>query len=202
MKSQTTGKIIVAVLAVLSGVTFFACSCSCTDSQSNVPDNIFKSSNSFIVSRVGQDFFDNYIKPDYTATKKIKSKYFMVYELKMPDKPYVDGKIKFEVDSTGNVINQENVSGLPDCGTDPGKCEFNINEEQARQIAKDNDFKEGIKDWKVEFKWDPKYDQYVWSILSTLEESQGSFGTRGSGEIILIDPNSGRVISTDTWRIM
>ncbi len=202
MNFNFTGKILIGLLAVIAGVTFFACSCSCTDSQSTVPDNIVKSSNRFIVSRVGQEFLDKYIKPDYQESKKIDSKYYMVYNFRMPDKPYVDSKIKFEVDSTGHIVNQENVIGLPDCGADPGKCEFNINEEQARQIAKDNDFKEGIKDWKVEFKWDPKYNQYVWSILSTFEESQGSNGMRGKGEIMLIDPNSGKVVSTHPWRIM
>jgi hypothetical protein len=202
MNFNSTGKILIGLQAVIAGVTFFACSCSCTDSQSNVPDNVLKKSNGFIVSRVGQDFFDNYIKPDFRETKKINSKYYMVYDFKMPGKPYVDSKIKFEVDSTGNVLNRENVIGLPDCVTDPGKCEFNIDEEQAIQIAKDNNFKQGIKDWKVEFKWEPKYNQYVWSILSTYEQSQGSNGMRGNGEILLIDPNSGNVISTDKWRIM
>ncbi len=195
-------KILIGLLAVSAGITFFACSCSCTDSQSTVPDNVLKSSNRFIVSRVGQEFLDNYIKPDFQETKKINSKYYMVYNFKIPDKPYVDSKIKFEVDSTGSIINRENITGLPDCGADPGRCEFNINEEQARQIAKENNFKEGIKDWKVRFEWNPKNDQYVWSILSTFEESQGTNGMRGNGEIMLIDPNSGKVISTDTWRIM
>ncbi len=202
MNFNFTGKILIGLLAVIAGVTLFACSCSCTDSQSNVPDNVLKNSNRFIVSRVGQEFFDNYIKPDFRETKKINSKYYMVYDFKIPDKPYVDSKIKFEVDSTGNVLNRENVIGLPDCVADPGNCEFNIDEEQAIQIAKDNNFKQGIKDWKVEFKWEPKYNQYVWSILSTYEQSQGSNGMRGNGEILLIDPNSGNVISTDKWRIM
>jgi hypothetical protein len=202
MNFNSTGRILISLLSIIAGVTFFACSCSCTDSQSTVPNNVLKNSNRFIVSRVGQEFFDNYIKPNFQETKQINSKFYMVYDFKMPDKPYVGSKIKFEVDSTGGVLNRENVIGLPDCGADPGKCEFNIDEEQARQIAKANDFKQGIKDWKVEFKWDSKYDQYVWSILSTFQQSQGSNGMRGNGEIMLIDPNSGNVISTDTWRIM
>ncbi len=202
MKFNYTGKIIIGLLAIFAGVTFFSCSCSRADSQSNVPENILKSSNRFIVSMVGQELFDNYIKPDFQETKKINSKYYMVYNFKIPDKPFVDNQIEFEVDSTGHILNRENVIGLPDCEADPGKCEFNVNEEQARQIAIENNFKEGIKDWKVIFKWDPKNNQYVWSILSTLEESQGTNGMRGNGEIMLIDPNSGKVISTDAWRVM
>lgn len=202
MKFEYTGKILIGFLSVFAGVTFFACSCSCTGSESTIPENILKSSNRFIVSRVGQEFFDEYIKPDIRETKYVDSKYYMVYNFRIPEKPFVDNKIKFEVDSAGQVLNRENVIGLPDCGTDPGKCQFNINEEQARLIAKENNFKEGIKDWKAVFKWDPKYNQYVWSILSTFEESQGTNGMRGNGEIMLIDPNSGKVISTDSWRIM
>lgn len=202
MKFNSTGKILTAGLSIIAAVTFFACSCSCTDSQSSVPDQVLKNSNEFIIAKVGKDFFDKNIKPDFQNTKKIGSQYFMVYSFTMPDKPYVDSKIKFTVDTTGQIVDKENVTGLPDCLSNPEKCRFNINEEQAKQIAKENEFKEGIKDWKVEFKWEPKYNQYVWSILSTLEGSQGSFGFRGSGEILLIDPDSGKIISRDTWRVM
>ena len=133
---------------------------------------------------------------------KIGSHYDMVYNFKIPDKPYVDTKIKFSVDTLGNVINEENVVGIPDCLSTPDKCEFNINEEQAKSIAEKNNFPKGIKDWKVEFKWETQSNQYVWSILSTYQETQGSFGTHGNGEIMLIDPNSGEVLSTKPWRIM
>ena len=202
MINNSTGKILIAGLILIGTVTFFACSCSCTDSQSSVPDQVLKNSNEFIISKVGKDFFDKNIKPDFQNSKKIGSQYFMVYSFNMPDKRYVDSKIKFTVDTTGQIVDKKNVTGLPDCLSNPEKCRFNIDEEQAKKIAKENEFKEGIKDWKVEFKWEPKYNQYVWSILSTLEESKGSFGFRGNGEILLIDPDSGKIISRDTWRVM
>jgi hypothetical protein len=202
MKIKSTGKILFLLLAVAGTVVLYSCSCSCTDSQKNVPDTVLKNSNDFIVSRVGEDFFNKYIKPDFRDTKEIKSKYYMVYSFKIPDKPYVDTKIKFTVDSTGRVTDKDNVIGLPDCLSSPEKCQFNIDKERAIQIAKDNKFEQGIKDWKTEFKWAPKYNQYVWSILSTLEESRGSFGMIGNGEILLIDPNTGEIISKEPWRIM
>ena len=202
MNLKFTGKILIAGLALIGAAAFYSCSCSCTESQSTVPDKILKNSNNFIISRVGKDFFDKYIKPDYKDTKQIDSKYYMVYSFKIPDKPYVDTKINFIVDTTGMVIDKANVTGLPDCSSNPGKCEFNIDEEQAKKIAADNNFKQGIKDWKIEFKWEPKYDRYVWSILSTFKEMHGSFGFKGNGEIMLIDPNSGEVISTNPWRVM
>ena len=202
MNLKFTGKILIAGLALIGTAAFYSCSCSCTDSQSTVPDKILKNSNNFIISRVGQDFFEKYIKPDFQDTKEINSKYYMVYNFKISDKPYVDTKIKFTVDTTGRVIDKADITGLPDCLSNPEKCRFNIDEEQAKKIATENNFKQGIKEWKVEFKWEPKYNQYVWSILSTLTASQSSFGFRGSGEILLIDPDTGNIISKDTWKIL
>jgi len=157
--------------------------------------------NKYIIANVGKDYFDKYIKPDFQDTKKIHSLYEMVYNFKIPDKPYVNTKITFIVDSTGQVINKESVIGLPDCLSYPEKCQFNIDEAQARSIAQKNNFPKGIKEWIVEFKWEPKYDQYVWSVLSTLRETSGSFGTRGNGQIMLIDPNTGNIISQNPWYV-
>ena len=202
MNFISPGKILAAGLTLIASLTFYACSCSCSDSQSTIPERVLRNSNNFIISKVGKDFFDKYIKPDIQNTKEINSKYYMVYSFKIPDKPYVDTKIKFTADTMGLVVDRANVVGLPECLSHPEKCQFNIDEAQAKKIAAQNNFKRGIKDWKVEFKWEPKYDQYVWSILSTFEEAQSSFGFRGNGEIMLIDPNSGEVISNDTWRVL
>jgi Peptidase propeptide and YPEB domain len=202
MKIGTAGKILLTGLVLSGTFTFYTCSCSCTESQSEIPKQVLNRSNHFIISKVGQDYFDKYIKPDYQDTRKISSHYDMVYSFKIPDKPYVNTKIKFSVDTTGQLLNKESVIGLPDCLSNPEKCEFNIDEEQAKAIAEKNDLKQGIKDWKVEFKWESKYNQYVWSILSTFQEAQGSFGFRGNGEIMLIDPNTGDIISQNPWHVM
>jgi hypothetical protein len=202
MKLQTAAKIFITGLAFIGTFTFYTCSCSCTESQTQIPEQVLNKSNDFIISKIGRDYFDKYIKPDYQDSRKISSHYDMVYSFKIPSKPYVDTKIKFSVDTTGQIMNRESIIGLPDCLSSPGKCEFNIDEERAKTIAQKNDFKQGIKDWKVEFKWEPKYNQYVWSILSTFNEAQGSFGFRGNGEIMLIDPNTGDVISQKPWRVM
>lgn len=202
MKIKTAGKILILILAAAVSALFYSCSCSYSDPQISIPDRVLKKSNDFIISRVGKEFFEKYIKPDFKDIKEINSKYYMVYKFKMPEKSYVDTKIKFAVDSTGRVVDKDNITGLPDCLSSPEKCRFNIDEGQAKEIAKENKFEQGIKKWKVEFKWDSKYDQYVWSILSTLKESKGTFGFRGSGEILLIDPDSGKILAQNTWQVM
>lgn len=202
MKRKTAGKIFILILAVTVSAVIYSCSCSYSNPQISIPDRVLKKSNDFIVSRVGKDFFEKYIKPDFRDIKEINSRYYMVYRFKMPEKPYVDAKIKFAVDSTGRVVDKDNITGLPDCLSSPEKCQFNIGEEEAKEIARENKFEQGIKEWKVEFKWDSKYDQYVWSILSTLKESRGTFGFRGSGEILLINPDSGKIIAKSTWQVM
>lgn len=199
---NNTIKILVFGILLSVVVTFYSCSCSCMESQSSIPENVLQKSNQFVVSKVGQDYFDKFIKPDILDIKRIHSQYQMVYNFRIPDKPYVDTKIMFTVDSTGQVIDLKNVIGLPDCISNPEKCEFNINKDQAVQIAEKNNFQKGIKDWKIEFKWEPEKNQYVWSILSTIQEMQSSFGFKGSGEIMLIDPNTGEVISQKPWHVM
>ena len=201
MIRNITRSIIQSLLIVTCSFIFYQCSCGCVNSQSEIPDQILNRANRYIISKVGKDYFDKYIKPDLQNSKKIQSQYEMVYNFKIPEKPYVDTKIEFSVDTTGQIINKENVIGLPDCLSYPEKCQFNIDETQAKAIAEKNNFPKGIKDWIVEFKWEPKHDQYVWSILSTLQETTGGFGTRGNGQIMLIDPNTGNIISQNPWYI-
>lgn len=194
-------RMVQSLLMVISAFIFYQCSCSCINSQSEIPEQVLNKANRYIIAKVGKDYFDKYIRPDFQDSKRIQSKYEMVYNFKIPEKPYVDTKIKFTVDTTGQLINKENVIGLPDCLSSPEKCQFNIDEAQARAIAEKNDFQKGIKEWQVEFKWEPKHDQYVWSILSTLQEATGSFGTRGNGQIMLIDPDTGNIISQNPWYV-
>ena len=70
-----------------------------------------------------------------------------------------------------------------------------------KQIAIEYGLPKGIKDWKVDFIWEAKYNKYVWHLFSTLKESQGDFGYRADGEQIVIDPNNASVIYQDRWQI-
>jgi hypothetical protein len=147
--------------------------------QTDIPSSIVEKSNQFIISRVGQDFFDKYIKidinnctycpadeyiiepPEAGAKFLQKPYYLMVYSFKMPEKPYVDGSIEFVVDTDGNVILERKADGIPD----PAKCDFPIDEAGAMQIARNAGLEDGIAGWETSFHWyagDLK--TYVWTV--------------------------------------
>lgn len=183
---------------------FLLSSCSgssCTKVETNIPQDIFESGNNFIISKTGNDFFNKYITPDFSKSVEVPSGYFLAYKLSMTEKPFVNGSIRFTVDSSGNVLTEKEISGIPDCILSPENCEFNIDEQQAINIAKENNLEVGIKEWRNSFMWSSDYNKYVWQILSTLKESIGDFGYRGNGSEIIIDPNSGEVLSKKDWRI-
>ena len=119
----------------------------------------------------------------------------------MPEKPFVDESIRFTTDSLGNVLKQFEVVGIPDCNSNLNDCDFVVDEKIAKQIATEYGLPKGIKDWKVDFIWEAKYNKYVWHLFSTLKESKGDFGYRANGEQIVIDPNNASVIFQDSWQI-
>ena len=119
----------------------------------------------------------------------------------MPEKPFVDELIRFTVDSTGKVLNQYEVVGIPDCNANQFDCDFVVDENTARQIAAENGLPKGIKDWKVDFVWVAKYNKYVWNLFSTLKENKNVDNYRAEGEQIVIDPNNASVIYQNSWKI-
>ncbi|MBP7542614.1 MAG: hypothetical protein KA747_03300, partial [Ignavibacteriaceae bacterium] len=76
-----------------------------------------------------------------------------------------------------------------------------ITPNQAFKIAIKEGLKPGIKEWSQKFLWNAKFNRYVWQIISTLEESQGSQGFRGSGEEIIIDASTGEKLDFNEWKV-
>ena len=197
-------KIALLTIALLAGFLFYSCSClSCnSNEEANVPLEVLEKADSFIISKTSEKFFNSYIAIDFFRTKHTAPYYEMVYRLFIPEKSYVDALIKFTVDSVGNIVEERDVIGIPNCGYHPEECDFKIDEQTARQIATDHGLKKGIKEWKVGFIWNAKYDKYVWHVLSTLEEMEGEFGYRAKGEEAIINPSTGEVIALNDWNIM
>ncbi|HMN24402.1 MAG TPA: hypothetical protein PKE38_07875 [Ignavibacteriaceae bacterium] len=183
----------------------FYAGCSCKPCQeqdeSQIPLSILKKSDQFIVSKTGDEFFKKYITIDFNQSKHIESNYLMVYKFYMPEKPFVDELIRFTADSTGKVLNQYEVVGIPDCNANQYDCDFVVDENTARQIATEYGLPKGIKDWKVDFVWEAKYNKYVWNLFSTLKENKSADNYRAEGEQIVIDPNNASVIYQNRWKI-
>lgn len=200
-KLYTISLLIIAVLISIAVLT--SCKCrTCQDQeQDSVPLEILTKADSFIIASTGKEFFQSYITPDFARTKHTPPYYEMAYKFFMPDKPYVDAIIKFTVDSVGNVIKNRDIVGIPRCLNFPEECDFNIDEQTARQIAGNLGLKDGVKEWDAGFMWDFKFNRYVWRILSTLTELGSDENYKATGQEMLIDPNSGEVLALNDWRI-
>lgn len=180
-----------------------SCKCrSCQqEEQGSVPLEVLTKADSFIVTSTGKDFFKKYITPDFSRIKYTPPYYEMAYKFFMPDKQYVNATIKFTIDNLGNVIENRDIVGIPRCLNFPQECAFNIDEQTAKQIASNMGLKEGIKEWDTGFMWDFKFKRYVWRILSTLTEHGGEENYRAKGQEMLIDPNTGEVLTLNDWII-
>jgi hypothetical protein len=206
MTKRVTFKIslLLSAMAIMISIAVLtSCKCRACDDQeqASVPLEVLAKADSFIVTSTSKAFFDKYITADFYRTKHTPPYYEMAYKFFMPEKPYVDATIKFTVDSVGNVIKNRDIVGIPRCKNFPEECDFNVDEQTARQIAGKMGLKEGVREWEAGFLWDFKLQRYVWRILSTLNESGGEENYKATGQEIVIDPNSGEVFALNDWRI-
>ena len=191
------------LFALISLATLTSCKCrACSDQEeATVPVEILAKADSFIISTTGKDFFSKYITADFYRTKVHPDFYEMSYKFFMPEKPFVNAAIKFMVDSSGNIMKNRDIVGIPRCRLYPDECEFNIDEESAIQIASEMGLKEGVKEWEAGFLWDFKREKYVWKILSTLTELGEGDHYKATGQEMIIDLNTGEVLALNDWRI-
>jgi len=193
-----------SIVFIISAIILIAYSCTCSscgNEESVIPYSVLSKADLFVANQTGSTFFQNYIKPDFSKIKKIETGYFIVYNLFIPEKPFVSGQIRFSVDSLGNVNNNLEVFGIPQCKEFPEDCDFKIDKEAAKRIAIESGLEEGIKEWKFGFLYDVVYQKYVWHVLSTLSESEGEYGYRASGKELIISPSTGEVIQKNDWKI-
>lgn len=206
MKMNSTyfpAQLIIYLIAIFLLINTYSCSCSnCgKNDMVDLPMHVLKKADSFIKSRTGDDLFGEYITPDLQLTKYTPPYYEMVYNLYMPEKPYVNSLIKFTVDTSGNVLTNRDITGIPNCFRSLEECNFSVDEKQAKQIAELNGLEKGIKEWKVAFIWNPQRDRYVWHVLSTFQEIEGDIGYRAEGKEAIINPATGVLIAMNNWRI-
>ncbi len=187
-----------------------------TKPQNDIPSSTIEKSNQFIISRVGQDFFNKYITyakgtyflpdqyilehPESGAEFLQRPYYLMEYSLKMPERPFVDELIQFAVDTNGNVISQDEVTGVPDLINNPAEGNFSIDQNQAVQIAKNAGLEVGIADWTASFHWyGGDLKTYVWAVQNTLQKGKDPLA---SGRVVVIDANSGEVLKISLWSVV
>jgi hypothetical protein len=180
-----------------------------------IPDSIISIADDFIISKVGEQFFNSYIKynsvksrysladsfciehPSSCADFLLEPHYYFVYDFKMPEKDFVDEFIEFVTDTTGNMVPSEDVFGIPKCSNNDCWNNFPLIErDEAVTVAQNNRLEEGISDWRVSFHfYGSEFDNYVWEVSNTLYQSSSESG----GKTLLIDASNGEVIQSSNW---
>lgn len=193
-------KSIQLILAV--GFLLYLCGCSCDcDKEELVHRKYVIAGNEFIISKIGKENFEKYISFEPEKSSRIENYFEMHYRFIHPLKEFINEEIIFYIDTLGNVNYERDVIGVPDCINNSQLCEFEIDEDGAKSIAQQYNFEEGIKPWLVSFRWNEKLKKYVWHILSTLKEGQGSQGMIGNGKEMIIDPLNGEILQLNEWNI-
>lgn len=197
----------IILIFMVSMIYFAGCSCSSCGKQNSesvevqIPDSIFAVGDNFIVHKTGEKFFGEYIYRDFINSKEHENFYELIYRFKIVDKEYVDEKIQFFIDKKGNVLQDHDVVGIPDCRSDSRNCEFNVDKESALEIASENILDEGVREWDISFRWSPEHGKYVWHILTTINEIGSGDFYKANGKEIFIHPFDGSVIQIRSWRI-
>jgi hypothetical protein len=165
----------------------------------NIPDEIIIRTNAYLMQRMSIDYFKEYISLDPQNSAADSPYYQVAYRFRIPGKDFVDEPLKIFTDMDGNVLDSMSIAGVPICVRDTALCSFNIDERSAINIAEKSGLKGSQDKLKTDFKWSTEFNRYVWEIRLIKEESQGSHGYRGSGETVVIDPNSGEVLHKGEW---
>jgi hypothetical protein len=186
----------------LTSILFAACcNCNVNNDTIGISKNLLNKADEFVISKTGKDFFDQYINSDLKRITKTNVGYLMVYNFSIPEKEGVEGEIRFSVDTLGNVLKNMEITGIPDCVSNSKNCEFKISKKQAKEIAEQNGFEKGIKDWALDFLWNYSLEKYTWQIRTTLTETNAGEFKKGSGKTMFVDPNDGSILKTDEWRV-
>lgn len=198
-------KIIRFALFFTLAFLFYACACKTCEQQSgfeiSVPDSIFEKADKFVTAKVGTKFFKENFFRDFIKSKKTPDGYFIEYNYRSMDYDFVDEPVYFSVDSSGNVLKNQEIVGIPNCRYSPENCAYNVNEEEAMSIAEENRLPEGIRKWDAAFRWNADLKQYVWQILSTTWEIGKADNYKARGKEIIIDPHDGSVLKFRDWEI-
>ena len=167
----------------------------------NIEQTMIEKGKELIVSKIGNDCFNNYIKLlsiDYQSPTGIIEKpyYLLTYTFKIPEKQFVNELIEIGIDIDGNIVREW---GIPD---NPDECEFPVDKAKAIGIARDAGLEEGIKEWETDFHWHDGLKTYVWAVRNTLSASSVGEPYEESGKVIIIDANSGEVKESSNWTVM
>ena len=188
--------------------------------EDSIPQAIVDRASGLLVSRLGQQFFEENIRFNPARSQAHPSLprfpvdfaeihpdlafrpcFRMVFDLTVREKPWAESAIEFFVDSRGDLLPDLPVLGVPGCVDDPRECQFPIDKERAANLAEAAGFGIGLRPWTASFGWQQADSArhipatYVWRFSNTLVLSPA----HDEGATIAIDANSGEVVFRGGW---
>jgi len=184
--------------------------------SSVIPPCIRERADRIVISRLGKAFFQEHVifqpasssynAPEPTCVQDpsgcagflLSPYYRMVYTYQVPDLPGRDLTTEFLLDAAGNLITEAGPLDLPDCVHDPQECRFSVvDAASAIVIAREAGLEPGLVEWRTDFHWyGGELNTYVWTVDNTLTSESGG---RQSGNTLIIDANSGKVLQMMQW---
>lgn len=184
----------------------------------SIPDSIIAESNDFVISKVGEPFFNSYIKFDSSKSKYsaadpfciehpsscaaflLNPHYYIVYKFKIPEKVFIDEIIQFVTDVSGDIVPDRDVYGIPKCSNNDCWNNFTvIDKDEAIQIAQNEGLEEGIREWSISFYfYAGDFNDYVWGISNTLYQINLEWGGKG----LIINASNGEIYEKYSWTMV
>lgn len=186
-------QLIIFLVCILFAGTGFA------GESSKLPKSIKTKASEFVKSKSGAAFVKKYLVLNEKNSKPITGAFEVHYDLKGPGGIMSRDAVVLIMDSTGRVINAaDQFPGLPQ---PKASTAYKVTEKQVIGIAARAGLEQGVKPWRISFKWRQEAGNYVWVVTSTLQSGEGSNGPTGSGKEMLIDAVSGSVLLTQPWAV-
>jgi hypothetical protein len=185
--------VILVILIAISGFRYW----QKTELRVEVPESLAKKADQYVISKVGENFFDKYFMVDLSSNyahigEKLQS-YYIHYSFNIPEKNDVSGSVSLMINNSGNITVQ--YGGIPDCLRG---CNF-LKRDQAMEIAKEAGFALD-KGEGANFHWDDEQKVYVWAVKHRTGSTEDSIGTNYVGKQMNIDANSGKIYGISDWK--
>ena len=134
-------------------------------------------------------------RPIHPADLTENTPYWLVaFAIRPEDKPFLNHTVFVKVDSTGRVLTSKDDLAVGDCVRQPRECEFPIDEQAARRLAKRAGLEEGLTSWAPLFLWNVEHG-FIWAVSNTLRASADG----AMGHTIVLDGNTGAFIARQIW---
>jgi hypothetical protein len=182
-----------------------------------IPDSVIQKTDEYIKLRVGEKYFDKFIKFDDknsgfrksyiidsppTCAEMLKQPhYYLSYKIYFSDMEKDFAEIDMITDIEGNLIMDCFIDKVPKCPENNCWDYFPVvKKEEAIRIAKNAGLEDGIKDWTISLSYN-YYDvqEYTWVVKNTLQINDKNSGGGANGKLIIINAIDGSVIGEEGW---